>query len=557
VPSTNAEIWCAEQQLEIPNREKSVPFIWKAPWHLTPDGKVCFVLPHGILFNHNDTAVNFQQSLFRSHAVDRIVNLTDYQFFLFEESQAPALVFRFNQQKPVDSSQMIDYWAPKTDWAIRQAEIVNILPQDRIRITVREVLTDLKSDDAPQIWKEKFWATPRDWRLLDRLTLMKRLRDIVDQPGKSKGNRWLIAEGFQPFGVTDSPTSRKLLELPTDKFIPATHQMIDLFLLPGDCEILQSTNIETRRLILNTTIFKAPHVLVTQGFSHIAFADFDVSFRHALRGIHGPRADRDLLIFLAAYLRSDLAKFYLFHTSSNWGITRAKIHVEELLRLPFPLPEETNNPKRSQAIVHEIAAMVTGAAKEALEIFTNREEIVSRTQESINKLILEYFNIDQTELMLINDTTKIIIPSIRPSRAKADIPTIRQSSSDLRNSYVKLLCGRLNNLAKEEYKVHSKVIANSNMGLGIIILEKTRSNEKPTQISVTDSELLDTFNTLQRITDKKLGTMDLVRGLKVFHKNLLYITKPLGQRFWCNTAALNDADEIATTILTRSTQELK
>jgi hypothetical protein len=43
--------------------------------------------------------------------------------------------------------------------------------------------------------------------------------------------------------------------------------------------------------------------------------------------------------------------------------------------------------------------------------------------------------------------------------------------------------------------------------------------------------------------------------VKVFDKNLLYITKPLGQRFWTNTAALNDADEVAATILTRSTLE--
>jgi hypothetical protein len=37
--------------------------------------------------------------------------------------------------------------------------------------------------------------------------------------------------------------------------------------------------------------------------------------------------------------------------------------------------------------------------------------------------------------------------------------------------------------------------------------------------------------------------------LKVFDHNLLYITEPLGLRFWMNTAALNDADEIAATIL--------
>ena len=47
--------------------------------------------------------------------------------------------------------------------------------------------------------------------------------------------------------------------------------------------------------------------------------------------------------------------------------------------------------------------------------------------------------------------------------------------------------------------------------------------------------------------EKKL----LANRLKVFDKNLLYITKPLGQRFWTRTAALNDADEIAGSILLR------
>ena len=60
---------------------------------------------------------------------------------------------------------------------------------------------------------------------------------------------------------------------------------------------------------------------------------------------------------------------------------------------------------------------------------------------------------------------------------------------------------------------------------------------------------------LQRTAAKSYGTFELVRGLKVFDKNLLYITKPLGQRFWTNTAALNDADEIAATILIRSAWE--
>ncbi|MCD6298877.1 MAG: N-6 DNA methylase, partial [Deltaproteobacteria bacterium] len=46
-PPTAAENWCAHHKVEHPNREKSIPFIWKAPTHLEDGGKVCFVLPHG------------------------------------------------------------------------------------------------------------------------------------------------------------------------------------------------------------------------------------------------------------------------------------------------------------------------------------------------------------------------------------------------------------------------------------------------------------------------------------------------------------------------------
>ena len=55
-------------------------------------------------------------------------------------------------------------------------------------------------------------------------------------------------------------------------------------------------------MIRNTDIFLGPHVLVAQGFTSVAFAEFNVSFRHALRGIKGPASDRHLLLFLAAYV---------------------------------------------------------------------------------------------------------------------------------------------------------------------------------------------------------------------------------------------------------------
>lgn len=550
--------WCAAKGLPHPNRQMAAAFIWKAPSHLEDGGKVCFVLPHGTLFNHNDTAIQFQQSFFRAHAVERVVNLADYQYFLFEQSRAPALVMRYRKEKPADSAHRIDYWTPKADWSIIQAEIVTISPQDRTRFTVGEVLDALRGDDSPLIWKARLWATPRDRQLLDRLLLMPRLRDIASQPSKSK--RWVIAEGFQPLGENDDPTKAQTLNLPARLFIEAKTKKLNLFLLENDCSQLASRQIAVRGPSnKNTKIFEAPHVLVPKGmakdFFHVVFADFDVSFQHALRGIHGPKSDRDLLIFLAAYLRSDIARFFLFHTSSNVGVSRAEVHVEELLRAPFPLPEETQNPKRCRAIVSEVAAAVTKASKEASRDRADREGIVRRTQKAVGKRIDEYFDIDDIERMLIADTAKIIIPSVRPSRHKPNVPTVIQSNSALRASYVSLLCDRLNGWAKNTYRVHGRAVADDSIGVGMVVLEKNKRGENPTQLDATDDELLQSLDELRKTAAKNQGTFELARGLKVFHKNLLYITKPLGQRFWTNTAALNDADEIAAAILARPDRE--
>jgi hypothetical protein len=548
--------WCAERNLPFPDRQIATAFIWKAADQVQEDGKICFVLPHGTLFNHSQAAITFQREWFQQHAVELVMNLADYQRFLFEKSEAPALVVRYRKERPVDSGHRIDYWAPKTDWAVTQAEVINILPQDRARLTVREVLNDLQGEDAPLIWKERFWATPRDWRLLDRLSLLPRLRDIVDQPSRRQGKRWLIAEGFQPLGENDDPEKGKTLKLPSRLFVKATSSKLRLFLLEADCDELPSRDVIVRnRSNINTQIYQAPHVLVTKGPKRSAFADFHVSFRHALRAIQGPEEDRELLLFLAAYLQTAMARFFLFHTSSNWGVSRAEVHVEELLRLPFPLPEQGHDAKRCRSIVQEVAQVVLEAANRAKEAVLGRDEIVAQGVTAVEKLVEEYFDVDDIEQMLIADTDAIIIPSVRPTRARPGRPTIQPTNHEYREAYTRLLCGTLNDWANKEYQVHGKTVANAEVGVGLVILEKTHQGQLPATPDAAIEDVVSVIVHLQQPAAKSYGTFELVRGLKVFNKNLLYITKPLGQRFWTNTAALNDADEIAAAILTRPVRE--
>lgn len=561
VSNTDAARWCArtEPACLIPDKQLSAAFVWKAPHHVVEKGgRICLVLPHGTLFNHSGAAIEFQRSLFTQHAVDHVLNLADYQFFLFEEARHPAIVLDYRRQAPEGPEHQIDYWGPKTDWLVTRADVISILPEDRSTVSLRDLLTDLESEDAPQIWKLRYWATGRDRRLVDRLSLYPRLRDHVRQNRDTSTNKpWLIAEGFQPLGETDDKAKAQTLRLPSRTFVDATSPGLNLILSPDDCRTLPSADVRVRnRSNKVIDIFRAPHVLVAKGFTSIAYADFDVSFRHALRGVAGPKTDRDLLVFLAAYLRSPLARYFLFQTSSNWGVSRQEVHVEELLRLPFPLPEVHPNPERASQIVKDVSRAVTVATSRAANTLIGRQEFVRETERSIEPLINEYFDLVETEKILVHDTVNVIIPSVRPTRKRRRVPTIDPSREEQRQEYTQRLCDTLNSWAKSSrYTVRGHSIASGKLGIGLAILQKTAEGLNAKAITEANGDLLTTLARLRDVASRRLNVVELPRAAKIFDHDKLYVLKPIGQRFWTETAALNDADEIAGSILMQGAAE--
>ncbi len=89
---TPAGRWCASERKPVPDSQIAAAFAWKAPDHLRDGGRVCFVLPHGILFNHGRSAVAFQRAWIQQHALAWVLNLADLRYFLFSEAIHPAVV---------------------------------------------------------------------------------------------------------------------------------------------------------------------------------------------------------------------------------------------------------------------------------------------------------------------------------------------------------------------------------------------------------------------------------------------------------------------------------
>ena len=157
--------------------------------------------------------------------------------------------------------------------------------------------------------------------------------------------------------------------------------------------------------------------------------------------------------------------------------------------------------------------------------------------------------------MLIDDTVRTIIPSVRPTLKRKLIPTIEPAGEPERKEYTQRLCETLNAWGKRSaYAVHGHSVASPKLGVAIAFLQKIARDAPAPAPPDGLTDLLAALDELQRVTAHRLNVFELLRGAKIFDGDRLYVVKPIGRRFWTQTAALNDADEIAGSILMSSAQ---
>ena len=168
---TLAGLWCVHAGKPLPDSQIAAAFVWKAAAHVSATGRISLVLPHGVLFNHSPAAVRFQRKWVEEHSIERVLNLADLRLFLFSEAIHPALVVNYRKAPGDAQRDEIEYLTPKADWTTTQAEVIVVGATDRRSIRLSKLLSDLDGPDAPQLWTQNFWGSPRDLRFIDRMML--------------------------------------------------------------------------------------------------------------------------------------------------------------------------------------------------------------------------------------------------------------------------------------------------------------------------------------------------------------------------------------------------
>lgn len=527
-------------------------FMWKTPEYLAEKGIGCLLLPAAVLLNQNTN--KFQAEWLRSVTVERVVNFSDLRFVLFAGAVHPCVAVRFSARKAHGESSLL-YESPKTDVRSQQGGVVYIREEDAAVLRVNDILVAAEKKEAPVIWKQHFWGSWRDQRLLRRLLDLPKLNACVGTVRKPK--RFFKGTGFQPFNPR--PTSdiakikrkkepEKMRWAPETLYLPAERAM-DLVVTPDLCEPV-GNRFPLLLFPRDPKLFEGPKILLSKGSRKVVYSSGSLLFKDTFTAIGGSYSDDHLVPFLAAVLGSDLIYYFLFHTNSNLGIYRPQVYPKEFLSIPFFLPEDAPDTSKAQGIVDRTARVIMEFEKsiESTGWFGREAEAERIRREVLEPLVREYYDIDKYEAMLIEDTLALVVKSFHPRETTRGVPTLRNPKGEECKAYAQTLCEMLNNFGRGSgFKVNGEVIKGDPYSVVRVYL--TDTIRRSAGVSAGGERLRKIFERMQELLEKKEGGFVFCQNLKVFDGDDLYVLKPMQMRFWSRTAALNDADEIAGAIV--------
>ncbi len=536
---TTAQAWAEAQNLPHPAKDIAWCFIWKSLRVVRANGLVGLLLPAmGTL--HNVGSLKALELFFQKARVYRIVNLSDLCFQLFDRASRPTALALYCPQAKEGQPYRFEYWMPKADLNLRLKRTMTLSSTDRAHLRSDQVRSD------PAIFKRKLWARSPDERLLQYVKTLQPLSTFIVESKNagqnfSRTKSWAVGQGFQPAhettggSTTTSPAVRQFPYFSAKGFQP-------IALPPVDAKPWRTSKV--RRLGF-TAGFTGPHILIPQGIDRslprlrAAYTEQSLCFEHSVQAVIFPLSERKTAKLLTAVLNSSLAAWFYFHETANFGTDRAKIHQNEVLKLPFAKPEAMPDPARAAKAADKIVALIDREIKNAAKLLQSQSSVL----DELDAQVFDYYGLASAEAALIQDTVRYILPAIQPRR-NAGLQAIWDTSrADQRSAYASTLCDALTPWFNTG--LSATLVAKSN-DIAILKLTLLPSQGCSAYTENNASELdvfLDSIG--KNLPARLAGNVQLVPDLRFVIGGDMYLVKPMQVRYWLRSTALADAEQIA------------
>tara|TARA_R110001592_G_scaffold319724_4_gene597507 strand:- start:782 stop:3844 length:3063 start_codon:yes stop_codon:yes gene_type:complete len=552
----NAVNWCKKHGYEMPTKEISWGFAWKALSHAGSDGVIALLLKAtSFITSQSSTILNTRQKWMGAVNLKRVINFADTRFQLFDGGDAPTALMIYQPRNEESSNYIFDYWVPKADLNLRTKRQMTLSSMDQSTLPI-----DLAIKDQ-MIMKRHMWMQTPDAKLFQYINSKPKLSNklVTFQESKKKGSntadKWIIGQGFKKAKMekiydADYSTDRsnivtKIPHLNMSAYTPVV--------MPSIGEGGWATDIVHR--VGFEDGFKAPHIIIPQGIERsqgrlrASYCEQELSFLSSLQAIHIHNDEYGIAKFLTVLLNSSLVAWYLFHNSSVSGMERDKVPQQELLDIPFPLPESFQNTNHTLEIFSRAVALID-------DLLDKKEDLlrigVTQVYPQIDKIIYEYFGLSNSDILIIEDTLNYIIPSMQPRANSKKLPILWRNTTEMEwQFYAESLSAALGSWINKPFRAVTEFVGAS-QDLVVLGVHLTDSINRP---SFSVSKNTDIDNVLSKIWHslpaELPGNFQLIPDLRVFIDDVLYIVKPRKKRFWLGSTALADADAIASDLISQ------
>ncbi|MDM8514950.1 N-6 DNA methylase [Desulfobacterales bacterium HSG16] len=486
---------------KLPGRQIALLFLEQAMNLCKPGSWLCLILPSGS-FLYNNTSKKFRKYFLKTYQVAQIIDFTCLSQILFESvNVATAAVFA-KKQDP--SGEDILHVTVRRTKPVKEKLYFELDHYDFHKVSHNEAM------ENRLIWKANLLGGGRLHHLIKRFGTMRCFGDYLKDRENKHG--WKVGEGFTVGGngkerdeliqleankkclsqiekerLTELKKKYKKAAFLTGKKTLSTDAFTEKGINEFQLDILKEMYF-TRNRKKNQNIFKGPHVLIKEAIAKksipIEFRNDDLSFTHEILGIHAPRNQIDELMEIERRIKN--SRDYLFYPAALSGLYMigrvTALLKKDIESLPFPEDEK----ELELSIIERI--LVDDVLDYMLDFRRNGEKSIA--EKPVNNKQLDQF---------------------------ADV-------------YCRVL-----NSVYHNFKPHRPIKTDS------FICFPFYYKDKPEILKRRKDDLESDLHKL--IRNNVSTNARIVRILRLYDDNTIFLIKPEQTRFWLRSMAIRDADE--------------
>ena len=551
---TTADDWTARTGEPFARRQIAGAYALRALDFLEPSGHACLLLPIGQLLGN--TSAKFVTRLLQRYQPLKIINFGDLQELLFPTARHACHLFTAKRRPdqpalPIPFQETFEYCVPKADLTLALGHLT------MHSADLHRLQTVLVSED-PQNLVSYMWGDANDLAIWTRLSTRGTIAEFTKSA--SRPQHRACRKGITSTTTAKTPVGQKLKNslphIDPERLItgsPVLHSdLLDVW--PAEKHPVNPPNTPLMR------VFSGPRVVFPDGFSQrepnvrAYYYDRPASFTHSI-GVIASTDERDaeLLKFAAVYLRSTLTQYFLMLRTWKILCSRGGFHLTDIKSLPYFEPEAAPSPATAQRALSTVSRYMDEIASLPIN---DQPERYDELRQELDRLIYAYFGLSRDEQALVNETVKVLMPSIRPSSLDS-LETPAQRKVGLRDykAYASTLAGslthwrtRMHGQGQFQVSVNGSEPGRDGPS-GIVRVDYIRDKTAdPVIDTLLDDEIvLDTLEMLSRAGLRRLWSspsLSLVPDAHIWLDGSLYLVRPATKRNWTLRQAFRDAEHI-------------